>query len=93
MLGNITEGSLTIAAGRRLRALDLMLARAAGLKKLAIRCPRQVVRRAPCGLFFRVRGVVRPSCFDWSARGRSLIQLNVKLFCLTAFISDAASPC
>jgi molybdopterin biosynthesis enzyme len=32
---DITEGSLTIAAGRRLRALDLMLARAAGLKKLA----------------------------------------------------------
>ena len=37
---DIGEGSLTIAAGRRLRALDLMLARAAGLKKLAIRCPR-----------------------------------------------------
>jgi molybdopterin molybdotransferase len=37
---DITEGSLTTAAGRRLRALDLMLARAAGLKKLAIRCPR-----------------------------------------------------
>src|ERR1700722_5294864 len=37
---DITEGSLTIAAGRQLRALDLMLARAAGLKKLAVRCPR-----------------------------------------------------
>jgi molybdopterin molybdotransferase len=37
---DIAEGSLTFAAGRRLRALDLMLARAAGLKKLAIRCPR-----------------------------------------------------
>jgi molybdopterin molybdotransferase len=37
---DLGEGSLTIAAGRRLRALDLMLARAAGLKKLAIRCPR-----------------------------------------------------
>src|SRR6202167_5359463 len=37
---DIGEGSLTIAAGRQLRALDLMLARAAGLKKLAIRCPR-----------------------------------------------------
>jgi molybdopterin molybdotransferase len=37
---DITEGSLTTAAGRRLRALDLMLARAAGLKKLTIRCPR-----------------------------------------------------
>ena len=37
---DIGQGGLTIAAGRRLRALDLMLARAAGLKKLAIRCPR-----------------------------------------------------
>jgi molybdopterin molybdotransferase len=37
---DIGEGGLTIAAGRRLRALDLMLARAAGLKKLAIRRPR-----------------------------------------------------
>jgi molybdopterin biosynthesis enzyme len=38
--GDIGEGSLTIPAGRRLCALDLMLAREAGLKKLAIRCPR-----------------------------------------------------
>jgi molybdopterin biosynthesis enzyme len=37
---DISEGGLTIAAGRRLRALDLMLARAAGLKRLAIRRPR-----------------------------------------------------
>jgi molybdopterin biosynthesis enzyme len=37
---DVGEGGLTIAAGRRLRALDLMLARAAGLKKLAIRRPR-----------------------------------------------------
>jgi molybdopterin molybdotransferase len=36
---DIGEGSLTVAAGRRLRALDLLLARAAGLKKLAIRRP------------------------------------------------------
>ena len=36
----IGEGGLTIAAGRRLGALDLMLARATGLKKLAIRAPR-----------------------------------------------------
>jgi molybdopterin biosynthesis enzyme len=36
---DIGEGGLTVAAGRRLRALDLMLARAAGLKKLAIRRP------------------------------------------------------
>jgi molybdopterin molybdotransferase len=38
--GDIGEGGLAIPAGRRLRALDLMLARAAGLKKLAIRRPR-----------------------------------------------------
>jgi molybdopterin molybdotransferase len=37
---DIGEGDLTIAAGRRLCALDLMLARAAGLKKLAVRRPR-----------------------------------------------------
>jgi molybdopterin molybdotransferase len=37
---DIGEGGLTIAAGRRLCALDLMLARAAGLKQLAIRRPR-----------------------------------------------------
>jgi molybdopterin molybdotransferase len=37
---DIGEGGLTIAAGRRLCALDLMLARAAGLKQLAIHRPR-----------------------------------------------------
>jgi molybdopterin molybdotransferase len=37
---DIGEGGLTIGAGRRLRALDLMLARATGLKKIAIRSPR-----------------------------------------------------
>jgi molybdopterin molybdotransferase len=37
---DIGKEGLTIAAGRRLRALDLMLARAAGLKKVAIRSPR-----------------------------------------------------
>jgi molybdopterin molybdotransferase len=38
--GDNGEGRQTILAGRRLRALDLMLARAAGLKVLAIRRPR-----------------------------------------------------
>jgi len=37
---DIGEGGLTIAAGRRLGVLDLMLARAAGLEKIAIRAPR-----------------------------------------------------
>jgi molybdopterin molybdotransferase len=37
---DIGEGGLTIAAGRRLRALDVMLVRAAGLNKLAVRRPR-----------------------------------------------------
>jgi molybdopterin molybdotransferase len=38
--GSDIGGGLTIAAGRPLRALDLMLARATGLKKIAIRSPR-----------------------------------------------------
>lgn len=38
--GDFGEGSLIIPAGRRLRARDLMLARAAGLKRLTIRRPR-----------------------------------------------------
>lgn len=37
---DIGKGGLTIVAGRRLCALDLMLAGAAGLKQLAIRRPR-----------------------------------------------------
>ncbi|MEI9923083.1 MAG: molybdopterin-binding protein [Bradyrhizobium sp.] len=37
---DIGEGGRIIAAGQRLRALDLMLGRAAGLKKLAVRRPR-----------------------------------------------------
>jgi molybdopterin molybdotransferase len=37
---DIGAGGLTIAAGRQLRAFDLMLVRAAGLKKLAVRRPR-----------------------------------------------------
>jgi molybdopterin biosynthesis enzyme len=37
---DIREAGLTVRPGRRLRALDLMLARAIGLKKLAVRCPR-----------------------------------------------------
>jgi molybdopterin molybdotransferase len=44
---DIGEGSLTIVAGRRLRALDLMLARAAGLKKLAVCCPRLYLINVP----------------------------------------------
>jgi molybdopterin molybdotransferase len=38
--GDISEGGLKIPAGQRIRALDLMLARAAGLKKLTVRRPR-----------------------------------------------------
>jgi molybdopterin molybdotransferase len=37
---DIGKGGLTIAAGRRLSALDVMLAGAAGLKQLAVRRPR-----------------------------------------------------
>jgi molybdopterin biosynthesis enzyme len=38
--GDITEGESVIAAGRRLRPLDLMIARAAGLPSLNVRRPR-----------------------------------------------------
>ena len=38
--GDIAEGSSFIAAGRRIRALDLLIARAAGLDTLAVRRPR-----------------------------------------------------
>lgn len=37
---DIGGGGLSIASGRRLRAFDLMLARATGLEKLAVRRPR-----------------------------------------------------
>jgi molybdopterin molybdotransferase len=37
---DLDQGRLIVPAGQRLRALDLMLARAAGLTKLAIRRPR-----------------------------------------------------
>jgi molybdopterin molybdotransferase len=38
--GDIAEGSLFVAAGRRIRALDLLTARAAGLDTVAVRRPR-----------------------------------------------------
>jgi molybdopterin biosynthesis enzyme len=38
--GDIAEGSSLIAAGRRIRALDLLTARAAGLDTVAVRRPR-----------------------------------------------------
>jgi molybdopterin biosynthesis enzyme len=38
--GDIAQGSSFIAAGRRIRALDLLTARAAGLDTLAVRRPR-----------------------------------------------------
>jgi molybdopterin molybdotransferase len=38
--GDIAEGSSLIFAGRRIRALDLLAARAAGLDKLAVRRPQ-----------------------------------------------------
>jgi molybdopterin biosynthesis enzyme len=38
--GDIAEGSSLIAAGRRIRALDLLIARAAGRETIAVRRPR-----------------------------------------------------
>lgn len=38
--GDIAEGRSPIAAGRRIRSLDLLVARAAGLERLSVRRPR-----------------------------------------------------
>jgi molybdopterin molybdotransferase len=45
--GDIAEGSSVIAPGRRLRPLDLLIARAAGLQKLNVRRPRLRVINIP----------------------------------------------
>ena len=38
--GDVAEGSSVIASGRRLRPLDVLIARAAGLERLSVRRPR-----------------------------------------------------
>lgn len=45
--GDIAEGSPVIAAGRRVRPLDLLVARAAGLDRLGVRRPRLRVVNIP----------------------------------------------
>ncbi len=45
--GEIAEGSVGIASGRRVRPLDLLIARAAGLQKLNVRRPRLRVVNIP----------------------------------------------
>ncbi len=45
--GDIAEGSSVIAPGRRVRPLDLLIARAAGLQKLNVRRPRLRVINIP----------------------------------------------
>ena len=45
--GNVVEGSSAIASGRRVRPLDLLIARAAGLQKLNVRRPRLRVVNIP----------------------------------------------
>jgi molybdopterin biosynthesis enzyme len=45
--GDIAEGSSLIAEGWRIRALDLLMARAAGLDKMAVRRPRLQVINIP----------------------------------------------
>jgi molybdopterin biosynthesis enzyme len=45
--GDFAEGSVLIASGRRLRALDLLMARAAGLQKLNVRRPRLRIVNIP----------------------------------------------
>ena len=45
--GDIGEGSVVIASGRRVRPLDLLIARAAGLERLNVRRPRLRVVNIP----------------------------------------------
>jgi molybdopterin molybdotransferase len=45
--GDFAEGSVVIASGRPLRALDLLMARAAGLQKLNVRRPRLRIVNIP----------------------------------------------
>lgn len=45
--GEIAEGSVGIASGRRVRPLDLLIARAAGLQKLNVRRPRLRIVNIP----------------------------------------------
>jgi molybdopterin biosynthesis enzyme len=45
--GELAEGSVAIASGRRVRALDLLVARAVGLQKLNVRRPRLRVVNIP----------------------------------------------
>lgn len=47
--GDIAPGSLVIAAGQRVRPLDLSIARAAGLQRLNVRRPRLCVINIPAG--------------------------------------------
>ncbi len=47
--GEIAEGSIVIATGRQLRALDLFVARAAGLQELMVRRPRLRIVNIPAG--------------------------------------------
>ncbi len=45
--GDVTEGSVVIASGQRVRPLDLLIARAAGLERLNLRRPRLRVVNVP----------------------------------------------
>ena len=47
MGGDIADGSLVIAPGRRVRPLDLLIARAAGLERLNVRRPRLRIVNVP----------------------------------------------
>ena len=45
--GDIAEGSVVVSSGRRVRPLDLLIARAAGLQKLNVRRPRLRIVNVP----------------------------------------------
>lgn len=60
--GDIAEASSVIAAGRRIRALDLLVARAAGLKELNVRRPRLRVVNIPSASGQAVTAALMAEC-------------------------------
>jgi len=56
--GDIAEGRSAIASGRRIRPLDLLIARAAGLETLKVRRPRLRIVDIPAASGVAVDGQV-----------------------------------
>lgn len=80
--GAIAEGSIVIGSGRRIRPLDLMVARAAGLAKLNVRRPRLRIVNIPASS----GAAVTAQLIAESARAA-----GADVVCIEATARDAAS--